>query len=122
MRKSLGILGVLTVVLGGLFAYSPVLAASCGGVETSIISCEEGEENGEAIWAILGMVVNILTAGIGILAVLGIVISGYQYMTAAGDPGKMAQAKNRIFQVVIGLLIYAVMWSVIEFLIPGGLF
>jgi TRAP-type C4-dicarboxylate transport system permease small subunit len=40
-------------------------------------------------------------------AVLMIVIGGFQWMTSAGDPGKISDAKDRIFAAILGLLIIA---------------
>lgn len=62
----------------GSFALSPIAsAAKCGGVETSIISCSEtgdGKDvNNSGVFGILKLVINIMTAGVGILAVGGIV-------------------------------------------------
>ena len=95
----------------------PVFAASCGGVNTTVIKCDDGD----GINGILHLVINILSGVIGILAVAGVVFAGFQYQTSAGDAAKMAKAKNRIVQIVIGLLIYAVMWAVLDLLIPGGI-
>lgn len=94
------------------------------GVKTAILKdCgdEAGGVNGEGIFCIVGIGLNILTYGVGILGTLGLVISGVQYATAAGDPARMTKAKSRIFQIVIGLVLYAIMYVLISFLIPGGL-
>jgi hypothetical protein len=40
-------------------------------------------------------------------AVLMIVVGGFQWMTSAGDPGKISAAKDRIFSAILGLLIVA---------------
>ncbi len=81
--------------------------------------CQDKSEGEEAIKCLLNLVVNVLTYGIGVLGVVGIVLSGIQYITSQGDPAKMAKAKNRIIQVVIGLVIYAVMYTALVFLVPG---
>ena len=117
MKKILVYLGVLSVCVMGVVAVSGnALAGECAGVNTSIINC--GEEDG--VNFLLHTVINIMMSLVGILAVAGVAFSGYQYMTAAGDPGKMAKAKNRIVQIVLGLIVFAVMWAVAEWLIPGG--
>ncbi len=77
--------------------------------------------DGGSIFKILALLIKILTAGIGVLAVLGITIAGIMYLTSSGDEARMAKAKKRIFQVVIGLLVYGVMFAVLQFLIPGGI-
>ena len=96
-----------------------MFAATCGGIETALISCSD-TENG--IWAIVGVVLDVMLIGVGAAAVIGIIISGIQYMTSAGDPGAMTKAKNRLVQVVIGILAFGVMWVFLQWLIPGGIF
>ena len=79
------------------------------------------KEEGQGIMDLLVIVLNILTGGVGVLATIGLVVSGIQYMTARDDAGKVAKAKSRIFNIVLGLLAYGVMWSALQWLIPGGL-
>jgi hypothetical protein len=38
-------------------------------------------------------------------AVLVIVIGGFQWMTSAGDPSKIGEAKDKIYSALFGLLI-----------------
>jgi len=95
-------------------------------VKTSILGsggeyCDE-EGKGSGIFYILGLVLNVLTYGVALAATLGIVISGIQYTTAGDNSGQVQKAKNRIVQIVIGLVIYAVFWGLLQFLLPGGLF
>lgn len=85
----------------------------------SIIDCSSHTEEGGGVYCILELVLDILTYGVGALGVLGIVISGIQYATSEGDAAKMTKAKNRIVQVVIGLVVYAVMYLALKFLVPG---
>jgi hypothetical protein len=40
-------------------------------------------------------------------AVLMLVIAGFKWMTSAGDPSKISDAKDQIFAVILGLLIIA---------------
>ena len=82
--------------------------------------CDKG--NGEGVVYVLGIVVNVLTFGVGTAATVGLVISGIQYIMAGGDVGRLQRAKMRIFHIVIGLAIYAVFWGILQFLLPGGLF
>ena len=96
----------------------PAFAAGMSDSDTSIIKCGN-YEGGKGIKCLLKIVVTVLTYGIGILGVVGMMISGIQYITSSGDPAKMTKAKNRILQIVIGLIIYAVMWAALNFLVPG---
>jgi uncharacterized membrane protein YciS (DUF1049 family) len=95
----------------------------CGGVETSFISCDDVAEDGPAVFRLLSIVLNVVTYGVGAAAVLGVVITGYQYITARdNNVAQVAKAKNRMLQIVIGLAIWIVFWGVLQFLLPGGLF
>lgn|SRR5574344_1387500 len=96
------------------------LDQSCG-VPTALLKCSSSSD-GQQIFDILAIALNILTYGIGAAATLGIVISSIQYITARDNAGQVEKAKNRIFQIVIGIAIYAVFWGVLNFLLPGGLF
>ena len=120
---------VATVGLGLLMPGQKAFAEDCGenGVQTAIIHSDGSTEcyvdenkDGGGIYKILTIVVNILTIGVGVLGTLGIVIAGTQYLTSSGNDQQMAKAKKRIGEVVIGLIVYGVMWVVLQWLIPGG--
>jgi hypothetical protein len=100
-------------------------ADGCGGAPTSIIKCTEKagtttKDNG--VWALLIMVMNILTAGVGILAVGGIAYGAALYASSADKPEQAKQGMTFIKNVVICLVAYGLMYVVINFLIPGGIF
>ena len=60
--------------------------------------------------------------GIGILAVFFLVIAGIQYAAAQDNPQAVSSAKTRINNIVIGIVIYMVMFGLLQWLIPGGAF
>lgn len=116
MKKK--VYGLLTTVLSSLFVASPVFADCPPTAILSVSNCEKGE----AIYELLGIGLNVVTYGVGSAAVIGVLIAGYQYMTARDNPGQVAKAKNRILQIVIGLVIWVLIWGILQFLLPGGLF
>lgn len=63
-----------------------------------------------------------LSLGLGILAVFGLVISGIQYAAAQDNPQAVSGAKTRIYNIVIGIVIFAFMFGLLQWLIPGGIF
>ena len=75
--------------------------------------------NGEAVMGIISLVVRIMTVGIGILGVLGIVIVGIQYLTAGGNEEQTKKAKRRLYEIVIGLAVYAVAYLLLRWLMPN---
>lgn len=94
---------------------------SCGGVSTAILQCS-GDEKGGAIFEILATALSVFTFGVGAAAVIGVIIAAYQYITARDNSQQVAKAKNRIAQIVIGLVIWVMIWVILEMLLPGGLF
>lgn len=73
------------------------------------------------IMGILKLVLNILVYGLGVAAVLGTVIAAIMYLTARDNEQQVAKAKTRLYEVVIGLVAWAVMWGLLQWLLPGGL-
>lgn len=128
MKRILGAV-MAVVAMFGLTMVMPSLAYAeedCkDGVKTSILfggGCYKEGEDGEGIYKLLDLVLTIMTYGVGVLGTLGIVISGIQYATAGDNEGQTVKAKSRIFNVVIGLLLWAAMYAILQFLIPGGAF
>lgn len=69
----------------------------------------------------LGIVINFLLAGVGIVVTMVIVIAGYQYMTSQGNPQSINAAKDKIFKAVISLIAYIFAWAIINWVVPGGI-
>ena len=76
--------------------------------------CDDGQ--GSSIEHILNLVIDIMTIGVGILGVVGISISGIQYLTAAGNEEKTRKAKRRLLEIVIGLAVYALFYAILTWL------
>lgn len=122
------VLGAL-LVFGITFVAAPsfVSAATCGGVETSIISCsqpggDKADIKNTGLWGVLLLIVNILTAGVGVLALAGIVYGAILYTSAGGSTEQVKKAMDIFRNVVIGVIAFAGMWALLNFLIPGGVF
>lgn len=83
-------------------------------VETNILPSSANDIHG-----ILMLVLNILVYGIGVAAVIGVVIAGILYLTARDNEAQVATAKRRLFEIAIGLVAWAAMWSLLTWLVPG---
>jgi len=140
------VIGVF-LAIGLVVTAAPIALADCGGVETAIISCDQGgksqcfdgrapDKDGNCsdgskptvdledtgAWGILLLAINILSAGVGVVAVGGVIYGSILYTSAGGSPEQVKKAMSIITNVVIGILAYALMFSLLNFLIPGGLF
>ncbi len=65
--------------------------------------------------ALLKNGLNLVYFVIGIVAVIMIIFSGYQYLTANGDSGKAATAMKTILFAVIGLVVAASAFAITSF-------
>lgn len=51
------------------------------------------------------------------IALLLVVIGGFRYITAHGDPNATAQARNTVLYAVIGLLVTMAAYSIVTFVV-----
>jgi type IV secretory pathway VirB2 component (pilin) len=68
------------------------------------------------VWTVVLNGLRILLQIAGILAVVMIIVSGYQYLTSAGSPDKVAKAKTRLLQAIVGLAIALLSSSIVYFI------
>jgi hypothetical protein len=63
-----------------------------------------------------------MAAGVGVLALAGIVYGSVLYTSAGGNQEQVKKAMGIFTNVVIGIVAYAGMWTLLNFLVPGGVF
>lgn len=72
--------------------------------------------------ALPNVIVGILNAIIlvcGLVAVIYVIIGGINYMTSAGDAGKLEKAKKTILYACIGLIIVVLSFAIVNFTISN---
>lgn len=106
-------------------AYAETTAADCKDVTTKDVESKLKDKKFNGMDCIIIRYVNpfiaFLGAVTGVAVVIAIVLGGIQYSAAGGDPGKVAEAKNRITKAVLALLAFIFLLSFISFLLPGGI-
>lgn len=65
---------------------------------------------------------NVLSGLVGITVVIMIIVGGIQYSAAGDDPQKVGEAKKKITNALLALLIFIFMFAFLQWVIPGGLF
>lgn len=116
---------IVAFAFGLAFCAQPVFATTVPetfGIEAAILDqcAEEAEgENGEGIMCILNLIIDIMTVGVAGLATIGIGVSGIQYLTAGGSEEQTRKAKRRIFEIVVGLAAYALIYAFLKFILPS---
>ena len=68
------------------------------------------------IITIIGRLINVALGFVGVLLLVMMLFSGYQYMTAGGDPEKVKKAITRIRNTIIGLLIIVASFAIVNFI------
>ncbi len=104
-----------------------VLADCARGVKVSTIFSRPGSVPGDECIGndrnpifdfVGGYVLPIFAGVIGLLLVLVIVVSGIQYIIAGGSSDNTREAKNRLKGAVTGLLLYIMMFGILQVLLP----
>ena len=118
------VLAFVTAIVMSLGLVAPAINATpvyAATEKAAILKDCAGEEKGggEGIKCVVILVVNILSVLVGIVGIIGIVIVGIQYLTAGGNEEQTRKAKRRLFEIVIGLMAYAVMAAFLNWLLPG---
>ncbi|MFZ1301904.1 MAG: hypothetical protein WAQ27_05020 [Candidatus Microsaccharimonas sp.] len=132
IKQKIKILSLGALLLGGLILTAVPLDAYAAGnkgceVDTALIDCSnvntdaDGVEN-TGVWSILLTIINILTAGVGVIALGGIVYGSILYTSAGGNQEQVKKAMGIFSNVVIGVVAFAGMWALLNFIIPGGVF
>ena len=132
---SLFIIPVITLLLGvtAIYNATPVSAVAdvndiCSNPEVAkqvkaASGCPDVTMSTELDDAIQG-ILNGVIAVAGTVAVAFIVVGGFNYMTSAGDANKVTKARNTIMYACIGLVICALSFIIVNFvivdLIAGG--
>lgn len=127
MRKLLFIVFMsLSIALAGV---SPVFAAAynpltdaCNGVTDSPTCSSGATSNTNPLTGTNGTILkvaNIVALVAGIAAVIMIIISGIQYMTASGDAQKAAAARRTIIGAVIGLFVIVAARFIVTVVVKG---
>lgn len=122
-----GLLTCLSLTLGasGPLAYAQtgqeqINAGLCAGSNFQVsenptaTDCSTSDA-GEKISDIVHSIVNILSAIVGVAAVIMIIFGGLRYITSGGNDTSVTSAKNTILYAIIGLIIVALAQIIVRF-------
>ena len=66
-----------------------------------------------SIYNIIGNIMRWLLGILGFIAIIGFVISGIMYLTAAGDEGQQKKAKAQMMWSITGVIVALIGWVVV---------
>jgi hypothetical protein len=94
---------------------------NCGTKTMFDWGCNGGDD---AIMEIIIMIFNWASVGVVTVVIVFVVVGAIQYMTGAkgGEGDKAAGGIGTIKNAVLALGLYLIMWSLLNYLVPGGVF
>ena len=118
-KLSVGLAVITAVLVAGAFISPLAHAASCGGVDTAIISCDA---SANPVLEIVKIVLRVMIGLVGVAAVGALIFAGIIYSSAGGEQAKVQKAKTMIQDTVIGIVLFGTMFIIGNFFIPNGIF
>jgi len=97
--------------IASALAFMPLMAGAATptpvgfGVDTDHVGGSGTGLTNESFYDLISRILNWLLGLTGILAVIGFVISGILYLTAAGDEDQVEKAKSVMMYSIIGLVV-----------------
>ncbi len=116
---------ILFVILGGLsFAWPSLAQFATGQENVNTVAASAGVTQSADLITIIGRIINVALGFVGVLLLIIMLYSGYEYMTAGGDATKVQNATTRIRNAIIGLIIIFLSFAIVNFVLgifaPGG--
>lgn len=112
----------VAMLMGSVFIFAQdSYAATCGSTETFFDWGCSSDDVG-VVESVLINLVNWLAVGVTVAVVGGIIYGAIMYTSSGGDQARAKKAIEIIRNAVIALLLYFIMWALLNWLVPGGLF
>lgn len=102
----------------------PPTTEVCGAAPNQVgISIKVGcRGQGNPIVDMLFAFIRFLSVGVGIVLVASTIVAGIQYTASSGDPNALSQAKGRIASNLGALVLFLLIYAILNWLVPGGMF
>lgn len=107
----------VTAVVGGFFMFTTHSVVVSAGARTFAQA-----DDVKSVFGWLQTIINLLSAMIGLVVVISLIVAGIQYMTAGSNSSQVAAAKNRISMAILALIFFGLTYALLQWLIPGGAF
>ena len=100
----------------------PAMAVDCPwgsvrGSANTLAECNVKEDN--SLIPTLQIIINVALGVLGLVAVIMIIMGGFNYMTSSGDTAKLTKARNTILYGVIGLVIALLAFAIVNFVLTN---
>lgn len=119
-------LATLTILAGVTFTGATVGAQeirsslNCGGDKISLskgCTKPDAEDGSGQVEELIKTIINVISALVGAIAVIMVLIGGFKFVTAGGDSNAVSSAKNTIIYAIVGLIIVAFAQVIVRFVL-----
>ncbi len=122
MKKLIAIFTSAIIAIFGLslipeITYADTNICNQSGVPEEVRRANGCSGDSTSIDDVIVGIVNGIVGVLSLVSVIFIVVGGINYMTSAGDAGKIEKAKKTILYAVIGLVICVLAFAIVNFLI-----
>lgn len=107
---------------GGVGPPSPAACDTPGASQAIDPGAGSTSSGSTTIDRLVQSTVDLLGAITGIVIVLSIIIGAIQYMTARDNSAQVAAAKHRILMSILSLVLFVFAYTILQWLLPGGIF
>ncbi len=113
------LVGMIMAIVMGMVLLPTVASAvtTTGDINFGLIYGKETGLGDQDIRATISRIINVALGLLGIVAVVIILIGGFEWMTAGGNEEKVGEAKKRILAGVIGLAIILSAYALAKFIL-----
>ena len=120
MLASLAVVGA-----GAVAVVQPVSAVTCpaSSLRTSaktLAQCNTYNPDADSDVNVMDTakrIINMVLGVIGFVAVVMVIVGGFQYATSSGDAAKVTKAKNTIMYGIIGMVIALLAYAIVNFVL-----
>ncbi len=117
-KRLIASVALLFFILIGLALTRPTLAQLRSSQQAvNVTTASAGVNEGAGLVTIIGRIINVALGFVGIILLIILLYSGYEYMTAGGNPDKVQKATKRIKNAIIGLLIIFFSFAIVNFIL-----
>jgi uncharacterized membrane protein len=123
LKISAAILLLPAIIPAGVLAQANIQDATCSGSNLTITSdpgdnaCNNINKSTGTADNIAKEIINLMTAVVGILAVIMIIYAGFRYVSSGGSDDAIKGAKNTIIYAIIGLVVVALAQIIVHFVL-----
>lgn len=111
------LVGVIMAVVMGVVLLPTVTSAATSSINFGLVYGEETGLGQKDIRATISSIINVALSLLGVVALVIILIGGFEWMTAGGNEEKVGEAKKRLMYGVIGLAIILSAYALSKFVL-----